>query len=469
MSYAVRTRRPNFAEIHPNQASFNAARTKDPDVGSRVADHIRALARPDVTDSFAEFSVDALRQRADRRLESLSLRRFSDYISGVLSTTIVPASHGRIEDLLLTVPPATNNRGKTVVNPRHARHYMSLIAGLGDNRTYTVVCHPDTANEVRGWFAEVQAVTVNVVLSPKFRYSIWGQDAYVAVIDDKDTQILAEGVSFPRYEDMTIADDVAAQTNVAVLQSYLYFQGGNVLGGPERTLIGADYIWRNVTRAGLETDAKVVDRFEGLFNSKVVVLGGNKSGDYPWYKKRVLSGYGFQPIFHLDMYVTPTGVMGQSGKEIVLLGRPKKAHEITGKWAEIDSYNDTRFDAFFDETEGQLSQHFEVQHLPLLLTYGNLNGHARRKDFYNLSFNNVVIENYREGGTDKRNVVMTTYAEDSNLFGTDAGIRKDLEDAAALIWSNLGFTVRRMRGMEELAYGLGSVHCITKALRRGPV
>lgn len=468
MPFDTPTRKPQFAEIHPNKASFEAARDKYADLGKEVESHIEALAIPDLTDMFSAFSPAALATSENRRLDSFNMRRFSDYVCGVLNTAIVPASHGRIEDLLLTVPSFNDQLGQVVLSPRHERHYKALIAGLGNNRTYTVVCHPGTAQQIRGWFTGLTNVTVNIVFSPRFNYSIWGQDAYVAMLDDQGAKILAEGVCFPRYDDMTIADDVAAQAKVAVLQSYLYFQGGNVLGGPTKTLIGADYIWRNTTRADLETETKVLDSFKKLFKTDVVVLGGSRSGDYNWYERGVLSGYGFQPIFHLDMYVTPTGVTGQSGKEVVLLGRPKKAHEITGKWAEISDYNDSRFDRFFDETEQQLAQYFEVQHLPLLLTYGDLEGNVRRKDFYNLSFNNVVIENYKDGGTDKRNVVLTTYAEDSTLFGTDPVIRRDLEQAAETIWSNLGFTVHKMDGMEELAYGLGSVHCITKALKRGP-
>lgn len=468
MPFDTPTRRPNFAEIYPNEASFYAVRKRDGNVGKKVANHLNDLAIPSASDTFSAFSINAFATAANRRLDSFNMRRFSDYVCGVLNTTIVPASHGRIEDLLLTVPSSPNGRGQVVLDPRHERHYRALIAGLGDNRMYTIVCHPDTEQRIRKWFAGLNDVSVNIVFSPRFHYSIWAQDAYVAVLDGQGAKVLAEGVSFPRSEDMTIADDVAAQAKVAVFQSYLYFQGGNILGGPTKTLIGADYIWRNITRADLETEEKVIDSFKKLFNTDVIVLGGTKSGDYSWYAREVLSGYGFQPIFHLDMYVTPTGVTGQSGKEIVLLGRPRKAHEVTGKWAEISDYNDSRFDRFFEETEQQLAQHFQVEHLPLLLTHGDLNRNSPNKRFYNLSFNNVVIENYKDGDTDRRNVVLTTYSEDSRRFGTDPGIRRDLEQAAETIWSNLGFTVHKMDGMEELAHGLGSVHCITKALKRVP-
>lgn len=50
---------------------------------------------------------------------------------------------------------------------------------------------------------------------------------------------------------------------------------------------------------------------------------------------------------------------------------------------------------------------------------------------------------------------------------TDEDSNPLLEQAAAWEWGNLGFEVQFMDGLEDLAYGSGSVHCITKTVRRG--
>ena len=465
MLFDTPTRKPKFATLFKNKAAFDTALDGLEPLGKKMLEHLAKKPREAMPLAFKEIRDALVPTSESSSITSFNMRQFNDHICNQISTTIVPSAHGKIEDLLITVPADQSRFGQWFVDSRYQRHYIALIEGLGGNRTYTVVCHPDTEQQIRNWFTGVNNVTVNFVFSPRFQYSIWAQDAYIALQDASHTSILSEGVLFPRYDDMSIADDVAAQTSTAVLQSYLYFQGGNVLGGPEKTLIGRDYIWQNTTRANLETETKVIDAFEKLFGTEIVVLGGYDSGHYDWYDKGVLSGYGLQPIFHLDMYVTPTGVTGESGKEIVLLGRPSKAREITGKWSEISAYDDDRFNAFFDETEQQLDQHFEVQHLPLMLTYGDLGGNADQHDFYNLSFNNVVLENY---GT-VRNVVMTTYSQDAPAFKVDPAIRRDLEDAAEAIWAGLGFNVSRTDGMEDLAHGQGSVHCITKTMRRGPV
>ena len=62
---------------------------------------------------------------------------------------------------------------------------------------------------------------------------------------------------------------------------------------------------------------------------------------------------------------------------------------------------------------------------------------------------------------------MSTYSQDSVAFKTDSSLRMDLEQASKQIWEGIGFNVHLMDGMEDLAYGDGSIHCITKTIKRG--
>ncbi len=459
------SRKPRLNNRHPGNAAYMTTGKNVTSLGKQVESHINRLVAEKKTNILTKFNPEALSTELKLPFDSFNQRRISDYICSQINTKIIPSCMGRIEDLLLTIPSYYDETSDTYyLDSLYQRHYQSLIKGLGDNRTYTVVCRPENAEEILNWFTIVSDVTVNIVLSTRFDYSIWGQDAYVAVSDDKGTSILAEGVCFTRYEEMVIADEVAAQTKTAALQSHLYFQGGNVLGGPTKTLIGADYIWRNTTRVGLETEKKVMQSFKNLFGTDIVALGGANSYDENLGQLNVLSGYGLQPIFHIDMYVTPTGVIGDEGKEVVLLGRPKCTHKVTGRWTEVGDVNGQTYDKCFQETTEQLEPYFDVKPLPLLLTNGGLGRWEER--YYNLTFNNVVIENYEENGVPIRRVLMPTYSEDSSQFRTDAGIRRDLEQAAESTWKGLKFEVHKMDGLEDLAYSDGSVHCMTKALRR---
>jgi len=460
-------RRTNFNDIYPNKAAFERKIKEVKESGERLSRHIAELKHPSDSASFSKLNLEDISTIDFSLLQSFNTHRLSDYICGEIETKIVPYSHGRIDRMLLTVPTYLDDNGNLYLDELEERHFQSLIKSLGQQRTYIIVCHPKFEQRVTQWF-EDQDVNSEVlfVFSPIFEYSIWAQDAYIAMNSNVLNHILFEGILFPRYQDMTIADDVSAQTDTSVLQSYLYFQGGNVLGGPSTTLIGWDYIFQNISRSKLEDEHKVIQAFQQVLGTSILPLGGERSGDFEWYKKDVLSGYGYQPIFHLDMYVTPTGVVNNEGKEIVMLGRPKKAFEITGKWSEYEYYNNAKYDAFFEETEEQLEQVFEVKHLPILLTHGNLNQTNYEYLFYNLTFNNVVIENYIENGQRQQNVIIPTYSEDSETYGTDYGIRRDLEQAAEEIWASIGFEVKRMDGLEDLTYGSGAVHCITKVMSR---
>jgi hypothetical protein len=160
------------------------------------------------------------------------------------------------------------------------------------------------------------------------------------------------------------------------------------------------------------------------------------------------------------MYVTPTGVNGPSGREIVFLGRPAKAREVVGRWSEIDDLDGQRYDAFFEETAEQLQGHFEVRTLPIWM---NWVGDRGRDGHYVLSWNNCLVQN---NGNDKR-VLLPYFADPKDARGYgDPGLRRDLQQAARAEWEGIGFRVTEMDGLEDLATGLGSVHCITKTLAR---
>lgn len=387
-----------------------------------------------------------------------------------LEARIVSEYEGAIDMLLLTVPKVDDAAQPGAIDPRLAGHFKSVITHFSRGVHFVIVAAPAQKKEIDRWFqkAGVDRKRVTFVSSPRFRYSVWAQDAYVTLRDKHGHIILCEGVSFPRFDDMTIADDVAAQSEIAAVPSYLFFQGGNVLGGKSLTLMGIDYIVRNATRHRLETVADAQRAFEELFGTPIVALGGKKSGDFDLLKKGILSGRQ-QPIFHIDMYVTPTGVIDPATqKEVVFLGRPAKAKEATGHFSDVDELDNDRYDGFFTETAGQLARHFTVKTLPLWITFGNLRNPSKPQKFYNLTWNNALVEN---DGKSMKRVLLPNYADrdDAFAFGFDPKIREDLQQCAEHEWREIGYDVQFTDGMEDLAWGDGAVHCMTKTLRRRTV
>jgi hypothetical protein len=448
-------RRPDFKKRYSTAAAYaravrdfrsarSAPRARRAAPRAAPAADAGALARGRLPRGFS------LRSLGSRALESAGARILSEH-------------EGEIGTLLLTVPKHDDERGN-VVEPRLARHFRHVLGGLHSGVKYVIVAAPNQKKAVDKWLAQagVASDRVTFVASPRFHFTIWAQDAYVAMRDRNGGIVLCEGVSFQRGEDSTVADDVAAQSDVTAMQSTLYFQGGNILGGSDVTLMGIDYLWRNSTRFGIETIADAVAHFERLFGTPVLGLGGTRSATFELLEEGVLSGEGFQPIFHIDMYVTPTGVIGPSGKPIAFLGRPRKAKEVTGHYSNVRRFDNRTYDRFFDETEEQLAERFEVKTLPLWLTASDLNDPELDKKFYNLTWNNALVEHT---GTVKR-VLLPSYSEDAAQFGVDRQVRRDLEQAAAGEWKAIGYDVTFMDGLEDLAYGDGSVHCMTKTLRR---
>lgn len=182
-----RRRSPNFQLMYQNKAEFQRLH--------REKTHLS------VAPARARLSLDQIVRSA---------RSEPDFQTRLVSSVL-----GRIENLLITIP-FEHGEDDVYIKTYDARHFQALMRGLGPNRTYTVVCHRDLQAEIESWGGTHQP-TLHFVHSPYFHYTIWAQDAYIALAGPRDEALLCEGVLFRRGEDMTIADDVAAQTAIQTL------------------------------------------------------------------------------------------------------------------------------------------------------------------------------------------------------------------------------------------------------------
>ncbi|MDO5970023.1 hypothetical protein Q4Q35_09395 [Flavivirga aquimarina] len=436
----------------------------------------KILAKKTLRSRFSELETTNTVLEAFANIKSFSFKNYGDYVCSVLKTNLVSDENGRVSDILLTVPPYYDpNSPNILVNPMDKRHLISLIRlmfNADNNRHFTMLCHSYQLEEVENWFDEIGIENSRFSLNISvFDYSIWAQDAYVALKDENNNTIICEGVLFPRADDHSIADDISAQTSNSTYQSYLFFQGGNILEIGDYVFIGKDYIIENLGRAHLETEKKVLDAFENLLGKPVISVGRDELIEEG--HRRYLGGGYFQPIFHIDMYITPTGKKNHLDKDIILVGSPKLGRLAIG---EVSKPND--FDIYFDEVETQLSNYFEVRRIPILPSYihhliRNDKGDIVRevKRYYYLSFNNAIVENYEE----ESNVYLPSFSQDVQWYLNNPDVieyqgeinqRVSLDNAAKKVWEDLEFKVHQMDGLEDLAIGWGSVHCITKTLSR---
>jgi hypothetical protein len=136
--------------------------------------------------------------------------------------------------------------------------------------------------------------------------------------------------------------------------------------------------------------------------------------------------------------------------------------------------DDNDLDIYFDEAASQLSRFFDVRRLPLLPSQYKSKEMEMPRHYY-LSYNNAIVESYKEKGRSFNHVYLPSFAESVKDFSNDPYITqyygtekryKKLDQAAKKIWQSLGFKVFQVKGLEDLAMSWGSVHCIIKAVKR---
>jgi len=375
--------------------------------------------------------------------------------------------------MLLTYPSRSDLPNDIVL-----QRYKGIFESLGQNIEYVILAHQDTHPSIRrtaedaGLDPDANLKLINAVSNyPAFVrkirkhisgnifeceledawHSIWAQDGYCYLKKDTGQTILLEPLNFTRGGDNFVADQVAAQTDMEIEVTKYHLEGGNILSGDNYIIVGKDYLHLNEGITG-ESRRRITTGFKKLFGvSEVIWLGFDAPVDFPIY---VFQGK-YQPIFHIDMYITLGGKTAD-GKELVFVGDPELAKSILDQpppIAEIvQAFNKTA--AFFESYDGGIK--FEVIRLPLDLW----NVTTESGTF--LTYNNCLIESFGEN----RNVYLPAYAS----VAPGSVNRRKLDEKAAQVFEKAGVSCTLLYGAyEELCKHGGSVHCITKALdRRNP-
>ncbi len=395
--------------------------------------------------------------------------------------------------------------------PALARGYRSVVSELRPGTAFVVVVHEARRAEVESWFVEAghapEATTV-VPLPDYVSFTDWAEDGYVAVVDSADgSHFLVEPWTFPRAGDALIADAVEQATSITAAQAPLIFQGGNCLVGPDFWLLGRDYFVDSVDLVEgarppvvapegerlddfvrrLFTDYVDADRELRLVGTRKPIpirpYYGRREGAQ-WFLDIADGGAGtFQPIFHIDMFVTPVGTV--DGAFTVLVGDPSMALDLVGgqaPYALQDGYDQIAADladaglrvlrnplvhqpspgrtlalaeldaAAADEPELRLA----VQELTAAGAAGETPVQVR--DWHHITWNNCLVENTTDAGGP--HVYLPTFGHG------DAAHLAAIDDHMAELWAGLGFTVHRLADFTEFARRQGVVHCITKYLAR---
>jgi hypothetical protein len=441
----------------------------------------------------------------------LELRRKAarEVVPGLQSPQLVSSFEGALEKILFCFPRWG------AADPRLIQGYTSVIKSLRVGTQFVVAYNASASAVVEKWFADAghPAENITFIALPDYvSVTDWAEDAYVSLKDASDgTSYLMEPWAFGRFGDALIADAVEEYTDVRASQAPLIFQGGNCLVGSDFWLLGKDYFADTVglfvgddpppvdVPAGEDPRSFAADLFSQYVDAtrSLTLVGtkkpiplqpyvGTKDGER-YYLDITASGAGtFQPIFHIDMFLTLVGVNSQGAFEI-LVGSPSLADELLktsspfslpevydgiARSLESSGFAVRRNPLVHRPTPGaavelarlkQLSSEPGNEPLAYAVKQLELAGATdttmiQVRDWHHITWNNCLVENSKSAG---KHVYLPTFGHGdySDLAAVDSKMKS--------LWEDLGFRVHLLDDFNEFARRQGIVHCIKKYLARG--
>lgn len=388
---------------------------------------------------------------------------------------------------LLTLPNAIAGRG---AGPRWLNAVRGLLDALPDMSTLMVAGHADALRTVMSW-PEAAGRAVPIVTVPDaVDFSVWCQDAFLACRNEDGSPLMLLPARDRRRANAMVIEAVAVAAGIDVRRASFDVEGGNLLVGDGGVLLGADERPADAMR-------HLADRLAPLAPARRVALLATET-DLPRREIRLLAtanGYlaeeifghtgRRQPLFHLDIYATPTGRM-IGDRELVLVGDSRMASAAIGGGA-LPLCDQSVADAL-DEIAEQIASTggFAVQRNPMPIipiTDGGLKTWTRtslaRKFAGVPGIDDVLSQLDRRGlkkvplrrwraasqnnclvlGNGGRNIVLLpTYGHGRHAYLAAAERQNRLQ------WESLGFEVRELPDYTGFAAENGSLHCMFKLL-----
>lgn len=326
-----------------------------------------------------------------------------------------------------------------------------------------------------------------------FVQSEWAQDGFVVLQYDDVHNILLQPLISRRFMDQFNSFELSMERSLAFLlrPTMLELEGGNILVGDDFALIGKNTLARNWDRRlrrcsaaelkdhdFLELALKQLahDVADELGVGEVIWVG------FPGVRLDLFceGRLTFQSDFHIDLYLT-LGGKTETGRELLFVADPglgkRIVEERTGvtvqhglSWEGESIVDDLVFDSFTEHLEEFFSNYnedkqerkFEVVRLPMLIADGVA-----------YSYNNCLVEvvgakrrvflpNYVEHDPDDLKRSAKKAALNANLSALNSVVEAIFKahDFDEIVWTGRGahfihFASRR-----------GSLHCLTKVLRR---
>jgi hypothetical protein len=416
-----------------------------------------------------------------------------DTLRGPEKTSLVSSAHGRIEQLCFFIPNYALDDDDLYDG------FKNVISEFPEPTKFVVVFNSNIKDKVTQLIREASAEgrMIPIEFPGNIRMTMWAQDAYLVATDDTKMIRLLEPINFRRLADAFIAQKIKEQRSRAYYnrRTPIYFEGGNVLTADNFYLIGYDHIAQLSEYADTKLKAHDKRAHFGQYvesTRRMYPIGYKTNGPAPippaknryvtingkkWLEVDNTNPSDFQPIFHIDMFLTLAG--RKDGKYRILLGSPLCASKLLGQnelhpFARHQIYEELRTDL-----ENQISgEDIEIICNPLPLVSAKLTLQEAQKYWPNIdplaggaivyyfaSYNNCLVEipNHCKEVCDhlgKPTVWLPTYG-----YGNWPDLAKT-DDEMVAIWEGLGFEVKKIGNFHPFAFQGGAVHCLAQYFKR---
>ena len=305
--------------------------------------------------------------------------------------------------------------------------------------------------------------------------SEWAQDPFSVLQSENGSPVLLQPLFSDRYMDKFISLALAANPELDALikPTNLLIEGGNILGCGDLLLVGKDLLAQNILRRlkksnGVQGSENMIEEIERMFlqdfGCRHIYWVGFEKALPDLTRENHLT---YQPAFHIDLFLT-CGGRQPSGQELLFCGDPSlSAQLLSGKVAPALSRispavreNFSLFRSTF-ESKGPGSiigfPEMEIVSLPIYMYRG-----------ITYSYNNCLVESF---GSDKI-AYLPNYivSEEDDRYHELNPVFRILQPATEEIFLSHGFTEVRWIGpgkfFRTLSQMRGSLHCITKVLKR---
>jgi hypothetical protein len=463
--------------------------------------HFPSIAGPQRTDR----DLPSTKGFLESAPEAIAAIEFQDKKSGIQSPKLISSYQGSIDELFFMLPE------RVFRSPDHAT-YRRVLTELPLGTRFVVATHESVSSEAAALFNGTgHAKNTRLIEIPtSISFSDWAEDAFLGVYDTAGgRQHLLEPFYFWRQGDSLVADYVEDASEIRATPSPLVFQGGNCLVGDTFWLMGEDYFvdtfrllqderppvrlpnHPNISSDGVvslfkqyvDTDRELIRVWtdkEPLPSSSRNVATFESGTFYLDYVYRGIGRY--QPIFHIDMFITLVGRPAPDAPFKLMVGSPQLAAEVAG--IALSPYS---LQSVFDNVAEHLqAQGFDVIRNPLPVvcvtdkpvTFAELkkqklatevladfialgaseDTQITPRDWYHASTNNCLVQASQKKGN---RVYLPTFGNEEypELTKVDARMVE--------LWSKQDFTVHPLGDFHAFARRQGVVHCIKKYLARG--